>query len=197
MASPYGACDVGANAAHVTVGASADTSEFAAGAIRRWWEAFGRDAHTGADELLVLADGGGSNRSSGSLFKYELALAAASMGLSAVTVVHLPPGTSKYNPIERRLWGPVSVSWAGKPMTDLEAVAGHVGATATSGGLSVTCEVDYGVYLTEGQKRKARRDGSLPAPRFTPAELLDGIATVERPLSNPRLAQWTYRIELR
>ena len=81
-------------------------------------------------------------------------------------------------------------------MTDLEVVAARIDATTNAGGLAVTCEVDYGIYLTEGQKRKARADGGLPAPRYSAAELLEGIATVERPLSNPTLSQWTYRIVL-
>ena len=193
----YGVYDPSDNSAHCVVGIGSDTSGFACNSLVAWWEARGRGLYGGADEILVLADCGGSNRCDGFLYKYELARAVRRMGLASATVLHLPPGTSKYNPVEHRLWGPVSTNWAAKPMRTLEEVAGYVSSTTNSGGLSVSCGVDYTHYLTEAAKREARKAAGLPAGP-SPEELFDGVAVVERPLSmNATLARWTYQIVVR
>lgn len=200
VAVPYGVYDRGANTLHVTVGTSADTSEFAGSSLVNWWvRGGGRELHGDADELLVLCDGGGSNRYAGWLYKLELALAAMAMGLRRITVAHYPAGASKWNPVEHRGFGPVSVSCAGKPMTDLETMVGHYEATTNSSGLRVTCEVDYGTYVTDAAARRAAKRAGLPAPARPDAEaLFFQLATIERPLErNETLSKLTYTIVLR
>ena len=197
LATPYGVYDCGENTLHLTIGVSADTSEFAANNLVRWWEnGDGRERHAGADEVLLLVDGGGSNRCAGWRYKLELARAAKRMGLKRVTVAHFPPGASKWNPVEHRGFGPVSVSCAGKPMSDLETMAGHYRAVTNKSGLVVTCEVDYGTYVTDAAARKAAKDAGLPAPARVDAEaLFFEIADIERPLEgHGALSKWNYTI---
>lgn len=194
VAVPYGVYDLDENSMHVSIGVSADTSRFAANSLVAWWEACGASAHAGATELLVLADGGGSNRCAGWQYKYELALAAKRMGLASVTVLHLPAGASKWNYVEHRGWGPVSVSCAGKQMTDLETMASRYAATTNAGGLRVTCEIDYGVYVTGRQRAAALREAGLPCGPVDYRSLFDGVATIVRPFTNDYLSQLTYTI---
>ena len=114
-AVPYGVYDVGADSGWVNVGTDADTGEFAVESIRRWWNTIGDPAYPGADRLLITADGGGSNGSRLRLWKTELARLAAETGLE-ITVCHLPPGTSKWNKIEHRMFSAITMNWRGRPL---------------------------------------------------------------------------------
>ena len=162
-AIPYGIYDVGRNAGWVTVGQDHDTAGFAVASLRRWWEAVGRPTYPDADRLLISADGGGSNGYRVRLWKVELQHFADLTGLG-VTVCHLPPGTSKWNKIEHRLFAHVSLNWRGRPLTSHEVVVNLIGATTTQTGLRVRAELDQGVYPT---KIKVS-DEQLAAVRLTP-----------------------------
>jgi hypothetical protein len=147
-AIPYGVYDVGRNAGWVTVGRDHDTATFAVASLRRWWQAVGRDAYPGAERLLICADGGGSNGYRVRLWKVELQQFADATGL-AVTVCHLPPGTSKWNKIEHRLFAHISMNWRGRPLISHEVVVDLIGATTTATGLRVQAELDPGAYPTK------------------------------------------------
>ena len=162
-AIPYGIYDVGRNAGWVTVGQDHDTAGFAVASLRRWWEAVGHPAYPRADRLLISADGGGSNGYRLRLWKVELQHFADLTGLS-VTVCHLPPGTSKWNTIEHRLFAHISTNWRGRPLVSHEVVVNLIGATTTQTGLRVRAELDQGVYPT---KLKVS-DEQLAAVRLTP-----------------------------
>lgn len=144
-AIPYGIYDVGANSGWVSVGSDHDTASFAVEAIRRWWGSVGRAAYPTAKRLLICADSGGSNGYRVRLWKVELARLATETGLS-ITVCHLPPGTSKWNKIEHRLFAHISMNWRGRPLTSHEVVVELIGATTTSTGLRVHAERDQGTY---------------------------------------------------
>jgi hypothetical protein len=144
--APYGLYDVRANKGHVVVGTSADTPWFAAEAVARWWSRVGCHRYRGAGELLILADGGGSNGYRPRLWKKGLQeLLADRYGLE-VTVCHYPTGASKWNPVEHRLFGPISVNWAGVPLRSPEVMLGYLRGTATASGLGVTAEWWEGEY---------------------------------------------------
>lgn len=196
VVAPYGIYDRNHDTAHVTLGTSSDTSAFAANALVMWWEARGRAENPGATEVLLLLDGGGSNRAAGYLYKLELALAARMMGLEAVTVFHYPPGTSRYNPVERHLWSPLSRSWSGKPMGTAEEAAAYVSATTTGKGLRVSCEVDWGVYLTEAAKERMRKDAGEPRGPTAEQRFLE-VADIEYFHDDPTMRKWNYRIVIR
>ena len=139
-AAPYGLYDVLANKGHVVVGTSADTPQFAAEAVARWWSRVGCHRYRGAGELLILADGGGSNGYRPRLWKKGLQeLLADRYGLE-VTVCHYPTGASKWNPVEHRLFGPISTNWAGVPLRTPEVMLGHIRGATTGSGLEVTAE---------------------------------------------------------
>lgn len=146
-AIPYGVYDVGRNEALVNVGIDHDTSDFACASILRWWEAMGRAAYPNARDLLITADGGGSNGYRSHLWKVALQDFADRTGL-AVTVCHFPPGTSKWNKIEHRLFSHISMNWRGRPLVDLETVVRLIGTTRTTTGLSVKARLDRRKYLT-------------------------------------------------
>jgi hypothetical protein len=138
--APYGLYDVLANQGHVVVGTSADTPWFAAEAVARWWSRIGCHRYRGAGELLLLADGGGSNGYRPRLWKKGLQeLLADHYGLE-VTVCHYPTGASKWNPVEHRLFGPISINWAGVPLRSPEVMLGYIRGTETPSGLRVTAE---------------------------------------------------------
>ena len=143
--TPYGVYDVAANSGWVAVGTDHDTAQFAVHTIATWWEKAGRDAYPGATRLLITADGGGSNGYRTRLWKTELARFANDSGL-AVTVCHLPPGTSKWNKIEHRLFSQISLAWRGRPLTSHEVIVNTIGAVTTRTGLTVTAELDTGDY---------------------------------------------------
>ena len=146
-AIPYGIYDVSANTGWVTVGTDHDTSAFAVATLRRWWETLGRSRYPTADRLLICADGGGSNGSRVRAWKVELAAFAADTGLQ-VTVCHLPPGTSKWNKIEHRLFSQITMNWRGRPLKTHQVIVDLISSTTTATGLTVHCTLDTGEYPT-------------------------------------------------
>ena len=144
-AVPYGIYDLAANTGWVSVGSDHDTGQFAVESIRRWWEHVGRPAYPAADRLLITADGGGSNGYRLRLWKRELADLATQTGL-AITVCHFPPGTSKWNKIEHRLFSQISMNWRGQPLTSHEVIVNLIAATTTRTGLTVRAELDASTY---------------------------------------------------
>jgi hypothetical protein len=162
-AIPYGIYDVGRNVGWVTVGQDHDTASFAVASVHRWWAVVGRPAYPQADQLLICADGGGSNGYRVRLWKVELQHFATAAGLT-VTVCHLPPGTSKWNKIEHRLFAHISMNWRGRPLISHEVVVNLIGATTTREGLQVQAERDTGRYPT---KIKVS-DEELAAVHLTP-----------------------------
>lgn len=158
---PNGVYCLNNNSAHVTVGISHDTSEFAADSICNWWNARGKKEFPHATRVLILADGGGSNRVRGWLWKLAVQQIADNTGL-VCEVCHYTAGCSKYNPIERRLWSQVSHSWTAKPLQNLELVQFYIAHTGTQTGLSVSCEINSDIYLTEQEKAKQLSSGTEP-----------------------------------
>ena len=144
-ATPYGIYDVTANTGWVNVGTDADTGAFAVESIRRWWHTVGHAAYPGATRLLITADSGGSNGARLRLWKTELGTLAAQTGL-AITVVHLPPGTSKWNRIEHRLFSHISMNWRGRPLISHEVIIETIGAVTTTTGLTVQAALDTDSY---------------------------------------------------
>ncbi|HHO9395271.1 TPA: ISAzo13 family transposase, partial [Klebsiella pneumoniae] len=144
-AVPYGVYDVGANTGWVNVGTDADTAEFAVESIRRWWNTTGRLVYPGADKLLISADGGGSNGSRLRLWKTQLAELATETGLQ-ITVCHLPPGTSKWNKIEHRMFSAITMNWRGRPLETHEVIVETIAATTTRTGLSIQAGLDTSTY---------------------------------------------------
>ncbi len=142
---PYGDYDVTANAGFVSVGITSDTAEFAVQAIRCWRERMGRERYPQASELTITADCGGSNGARVRLWKVELQRLADETGLT-LHVHHYPPGTSKWNRIEHRLFCHISQNWRGRPLTDRVAVVELIGATTTKSGLKVECALDTRIY---------------------------------------------------
>jgi hypothetical protein len=147
-AIPYGIYDVGRNAGWVTVGQDHDTASFAVASLRRWWQGVGADAYRGTERLLICADGGGSNGYRVRLWKVELQRFADATGLE-ITVCHLPPGTSKWNKIEHRLFAYISMNWRGRPLISHEVIVELIGATTTQAGLRVQADRDLGEYPTK------------------------------------------------
>jgi len=143
--TPYGVYDVGANSGWVSVGTDHDTAAFAVQTIRTWWQKAGQPAYPAAARLLICADGGGSNGYRTRLWKTELAALAAETGLQ-ITVCHFPPGTSKWNKIEHRLFSQISMNWRGRPLTSHEVIVQTIAATATRTGLTVAAELDTSAY---------------------------------------------------
>ena len=162
-AIPYGIYDVGRNAGWVTVGQDHDTASFAVASLQRWWQTVGRPTYPQAPCILISADGGGSNSSRSRLWKVELQRFADATGLQ-VTVCHLPPGTSKWNKIEHRLFSHISMNWRGRPLISHEVVVELIGATTSRTGLTVQAERDVGVYPA---KTKVS-DDELAAVRLSP-----------------------------
>ena len=144
-AIPYGVYDLAANAGWVNVGTDHDTAAFAVESIRRWWNAAGRAACPGARRLLITADAGGSSSYRTRAWKAELAAFALQAGL-AVTVCHFPPGTSKWNRIEHRLFSHITMNWRGRPLTSHEVIVNTIAATTTRTGLTVRAGLDPGSY---------------------------------------------------
>ena len=143
--APYGIYDVYGNVGFVNVGINHDTAEFAVNAIRRWHAAMGRERYPDANRLMITADGGGSNGSRVRLWKVELQKLADELGV-VVAVCHYPPGTSKWNKIEHRMFCHITQNWRGKPLTDHMTVVELIGATTTTTGLTIRCELDENIY---------------------------------------------------
>ena len=146
-AIPYGVYDVAANKAWVSVGIDHDTPTFAVNSIRTWWKKMGLAEYPDAKELLVTADAGGSNGYRSRVWKAELQKLANETGL-AISVVHFPPGTSKWNKVEHRLFSHISMNWRGRPLEDYETVVQLIGSTTTSTGLKVKARLDRRKYRT-------------------------------------------------
>jgi transposase len=146
-ANPYGIYDLANDTGWVSVGTDHDTAAFAVETIRRWWNTIGTNIYPDATRLLITADGGGSNGSRTRLWKTELAALATELGLP-ITVCHLPPGTSKWNKIEHRLFSHISMNWRGRPLTSHEVIVQTIAATTTRTGLTVHAELDTSTYPT-------------------------------------------------
>ncbi len=144
-AIPYGVYDLQRNEGWVSVGIDHDTGSFAVNAIRRWWRRMGRPAYGATRSLLITADAGGSNGHRLRLWKWELQKFANRAGIS-ITVCHFPPGTSKWNKIEHRLFSHIAMNWRGKPLISLAAIVSLIGATRSTTGLRVRSEIDSGAY---------------------------------------------------
>jgi len=144
-AAPYGIYDLAENTGWVSVGVDHDTASFAVATIRRWWHAMGQERYPQAKRLLITADGGGSNGSRLRLWKLELQTMADETGL-AIAVSHFPPGTSKWNKIEHRLFSFISKNWRGQPLTSLQVIVSLIAGTTTRKGLKVHAEIDGRSY---------------------------------------------------
>ena len=144
-AVPYGVYDITANEGWVSVGISADTAEFAVNSIRNWWNGMGRAAYPGARELLITVDSGGSNGRRNRLWKKLITEFALEEGLE-ITVCHFPPGTSKWNKIEHRMFSQITMNWRGRPLESYETIVSLIGSTTTSKGLKIGAALDDSVY---------------------------------------------------
>ncbi len=158
-ANPYGVYDLTRNAGWVNVGIDHDTAAFAVQSIRRWWKKMGRSVYPKAKSLLITADAGGSNGVRPRLWKWELQRFANQTGLT-ITVCHFPPGTSKWNKIEHRLFSFISRNWRGRPLESISVIISLIAATRTENGLRVRCELDPGAY-PKGQKISDEQMASL------------------------------------
>lgn len=153
--TPFGVLDVTRNEGYVNVGIDHDTAEFAVQSLRRWWTGIGQSLYPQATRLLITADGGGSNGARVRLWKTALQALCDETGLS-ITVCHLPPGTSKWNKIEHRMFSFITLNWRGKPLRSYEIIVNLIGATTTAAGLKIRCELDEhtypaGVKVTDAQ----------------------------------------------
>ena len=162
-AAPYGVYDIGANEGWMEVGSDHDTAQFAVSAIKRWWQTMGIERYPRATRLMVTADAGGSNGYRNKLWKVELAKLASETGL-AITVCHYPPGTSKWNKVEHRLFSFISINWRGRPLTSYRTIVELAAATTTRTGLKVQAEWDDGVYQ-KGIKITDKALAALPITR--------------------------------
>jgi Rhodopirellula transposase DDE domain len=191
-AIPYGVYDLTENTGWVNVGTDHDTAAFAVESLRRWWSVAGREAYPHAGRLLVTADAGGSNGYRTRAWKTELAALAAETGL-AITVCHFPPGTSKWNAIEHRLFCHISLNWRGRPLSSHEVILNTIAATTTRTGLTVQAELDTNQYPT-GVTVSDQQMASLPITRHgwhgdwnytlypaTPVDLAEAHDHPERP----------------
>ena len=164
-AIPYGVYDVVTNTGWVSVGTDHDTAAFAVATLRRWWDSIGRRRYPHAERLLICADGGGSNGYRVRAWKIELAALAAETGLT-ITVCHLPPGTSKWNKIEHRLFSQITMNWRGRPLNSHRMIVDLISNTTTTTGLTVHCVLDTDQYPT-GIKYTAK---DVDALSITPHE---------------------------
>ena len=164
-ASPYGVYDIGGNVGWVSVGISADTSEFAVESLRRWWKNMGAPRYPAATSLLVTADCGGSNGYRVRLWKLELQKLANELRMP-ITVCHLPPGTSKWNKIEHKMFSFISMNWRGRPLVDYQTIVSLIAATKTEKGLVIQSELNDNVY----QKGRKVTDDEMAGLNITPHE---------------------------
>ena len=171
---PYGIYDMQANCGTVFVGTSSDTSEFAVDSIEKWWKNEGAKRYPQAREILILADGGGSNGSNRRAWKHYLQKSLCNRHNLTVTVAHYPPGTSKWNPIEHRLFSEISKNWAGKPLDSYETILNYISTTKTSTGLRVRSHLvqqqyERNIKITNEQMKEIciTKDDSLPKWNYT------------------------------
>ena len=162
-AIPYGVYDLAANDGFVSVGIDHDTAEFAVNTIGLWWDRIGQARYPHAKRLLITADAGGSNGARLRAWKVELAALAAATGLD-ITVCHFPPGTSKWNKIEHRLFSFISINWRARPLTDYQVVVETITATTTDTGLTVDAVLDTGIYPT-GARYTDKQMKTMPLTR--------------------------------
>jgi hypothetical protein len=162
-AVPYGVYDLANDEGWVSVGDTADTSTFAVEAIRRWWHSMGQARYPEATKLLITADAGGSNGHRVKLWKVELAQLAQETGLE-ITVCHYPPGTSKWNRIEHKMFSFISMNWRGRPLVSYRTIIELISATTTKRGLTIRAEEDLNYYET-GTKVTDAELASVPLVR--------------------------------
>ena len=158
--APYGVYDLTRNNGWVSVGIDHDTAAFAVATIRQWWRKMGRPAYSEASHLLITADSGGSNGARNRLWKVELQKLSNQTGLT-ITVCHFPPGTSKWNKIEHRMFSFITKNWRGKPLTDRVTIVNLIGSTRTKEGLNIRCELDTnnypkGIKVSDAQMEKVK-----------------------------------------
>jgi Rhodopirellula transposase DDE domain len=197
-AVPYGIYDLIHNRGSVYVGLSADTPRFAVEVVAHWWQDAGRAAFPGASELLILADAGGSNSARARVWKHQLQEQVCDRFGLSVTVGHYPTGCSKWNPIEHRLFGPISSNWAGQPLRTVETMLGHLRGTTTATGLQVRAERQAGEYPL-GEKVSAQAMASLhltrpatcPAWNYTLTPRTRAIVTADPSAAEPELISLT------
>ena len=163
--APYGVYDIAANAGWINLGITSDTAAFAVESIRRWWQELGQSRYPRADRILITADCGGSNGARVRLWKTELQTLADQTGLS-ITVAHLPPGTSKWNRIEHRLFAFITQNWRGKPLLTHQVIVQLIASTTTDKGLTVQCRLDKNTY-DKGIKISAAEMATI---NITPAD---------------------------
>lgn len=171
-AIPYGIYDILANCGTVFVGTSIDTPKFAVDSIETWWLTEAQDRYLNADELVVLADGGGSNASHSRVWKHELHQQLCVRHGITVTVAHYPPGTSKWNPIEHRLFSEISKNWAGRPLDTYETLLNYLRTTTTTTGLQVRAHLvqkqyEKGIQITDAQINTLPITRHEALPRWT------------------------------
>lgn len=195
IVSPYGVYDVRRNVGFVLFGVSRDTSEFAAEAIIRWWEVQGKAAYPNSKRLLILADGGGSNKARGYLWKEAVQQIGDATGLK-ISVCHYPPGTSKYNPIERRLWSQVTRTCAAKPLQTLEHAMEYTRHASTRTGLLVQAESSSHIYLSASEKKQMLEKGLIPYGIIDTIELREdiNIEYYNEGEKDSALRKWNYTI---
>jgi len=162
-AIPYGVYDLADDSAWVSVGVDHDTSVFAVATITTWWHKMGKQKYPNARRLLITADGGRSNGHRPWLWKHELAKLSAATGLE-ITVCHYPPGTSKWNKIEHRLFSRITVNWRGRPLETYQTIVNLIANTTTTTGLTVQCELDPNLYPTKMKLTKQQRE-AIPISR--------------------------------
>jgi transposase len=162
-AIPYGVYDLTENSAWVSVGIDHDTSVFAVATIHRWWQQMGKERYLDARRILITADGGGSNGHRPWLWKFELARLAKATGLD-ITVCHYPPGTSKWNKIEHRLFSRITHNWRGRPLETYQTIVNLIANTTTTTGLTVHCEIDPNLYPTKIKLTDQQKE-SIPLSR--------------------------------
>ena len=163
VALPYGVYDVRRNTGHVVVGTSRETAEFAVDAIEDWWRRYGKKHYTGATQLLILADSGGANSSRCKLWKCDLQQKLCNEHGLHVTVCHYPPGASKWNPIEHRLFSEVSRNWQGVPLESYDVALNYISTTRTKTGLTVSAKLNAKIFT---QKRAILRYAASPVRRY-------------------------------
>jgi hypothetical protein len=162
-AIPYGVYDLADNSAWVSVGIDHDTSVFAVATIQKWWQSMGKEKYPDARRIFITADGGGSNGHRPWLWKHELARLAAATGLEII-VSHYPPGTSKWNKIEHRLFSRVTQNWRGRPLETYQTIVNLIASTTTTTGLTVRCELDLNLYPTKIKLTDQQKE-SIPLTR--------------------------------
>ncbi len=173
-AVPYGIYDIQANLGAVFIGTSRDTADLAVDAIEMWWLDEGQHRYPGATELAILADGGGANGSSNRKWKYNLYHQMARRHGLNITVAHYPPGTSKWNPIEHRLFSEISKNWAGRPLDSYQTILNYITTTTTTTGLRVQARLirkvyEKGVKIADAEMRKLdiTKNSALPKWNYT------------------------------